>query len=223
MGVITKGFYKRGSKTSIQIAQLTGMAFQDTVFNTDTQQRLIYDGTNWVAGNQITLTFFQAEVSASAYITVSGAIVFPAPIADTSTDYTPIIKASIPSVIDTNSNMIGVIQGTFQYPKMITQNSSSVMQYSGLSYVLYQGYTGTYSGIQATYMNKSFAAGVTGPFATFYPYYGRAANEPSASRGNFGTWATRPTSQTLSFTEDLIVTTAYFTSGLGNVSLLESY
>jgi hypothetical protein len=55
MGLSSKGFYSRGNKTSAQIESLTDMTSGDTVFDTTRQERRVYDGFNWVSGNQISL------------------------------------------------------------------------------------------------------------------------------------------------------------------------
>jgi hypothetical protein len=55
MGILRNGYYTRGYKNETEIGNLTGMKTGDTVFDTTNSFRRIYDGFNWVSGNQISL------------------------------------------------------------------------------------------------------------------------------------------------------------------------
>lgn len=54
MGILRIGGYTYGNDSYANIIALTGMSVGDTVFDTDHHQKRIYDGDNWVHGNQIT-------------------------------------------------------------------------------------------------------------------------------------------------------------------------
>jgi hypothetical protein len=101
MGILRNGFYTRGYKTQTEIESLTNMVQGDTVFDTTNSFRKVYDGFNWVSGNQISL---QSNGIPTSPITnqKNGSLSRPS----TTTDLA-IASANSPTY---NSNVIGCIQ-----------------------------------------------------------------------------------------------------------------
>lgn len=228
MGILTNGFYTRGYKSSNQLLNMTGEAFQDTVFNTDTKQRLIYNGTSWVAGNQISLSYLQIEapLGPSSTPTFTGAVVFPAPISDTSGDFSIIVKGLV-TTID-NLNTVGVIQPRYENPNplFVNQSTTQVIQYSGLSNILYDGVTGTISGVQGKWINRSTTPSAIPPGYDYTPMYGRASYNFVSTVGTIGFWVTTPQVLTYVYSDGNIFDPTYYTAvygmGIGLISLLET-
>ena len=139
MGVLTKGFYTRGSKTTTEIAALTGMSPGDTVFDTDRKERRVYDGDNWVTGNQLSMLTRGQTPGGSNQL--QGAICI---IADQ--------NFSVQSGISTTNdeNVIGAIQGPIGASFAI--GSSIILQYRGMGYVanLNTGVPGQYVDLSTT-------------------------------------------------------------------------
>lgn len=56
MGFLSKGSYAYGNRSYTDILALTGMSLGDNVFDTTYSYERIYDGDNWVHGNQRSFT-----------------------------------------------------------------------------------------------------------------------------------------------------------------------
>jgi hypothetical protein len=149
MGLLSKGFYTRGNKTTSQISLLTGMVAGDTVFNTDREERLVYDGNRWVSGNQITLVTRGITPGGSPQLTGSSST-----IADQ--DFT--IRSGVSATND--ENIIGNIQGV--PGDSFTVGTNVVLQYRGPGQVsnLNAVTTGQYIDLSST---PGRATGATSP------------------------------------------------------------
>lgn len=158
MGLLTKGFYSRGNKTTLQISQLTGMVAGDTVFNTDREERLVYDGDEWISGNQI--SFITRGISPGSGNQLTGST---CAIADQ--DFT--VRSGVSATND--ENIIGNIQGVVG--DSYTIGTTIVLQYRGAGLVANGG-----------------TAVTTGQYIDLSATPGRANGVTSPGIGTFGVW-----------------------------------
>jgi hypothetical protein len=124
MGNLRKGFYTRGNKTTSEIAALTGMAAGDTVFDTNRQERRVFDGDNWVSGNQISLRTDGIDtVQPQAFGScsrISGFNNFA-------------IQSGLSATYD--ENIVGCVQGTIG--ATFSVGSQVILQYRGFAYIAF--------------------------------------------------------------------------------------
>jgi hypothetical protein len=158
MGNLRKGFYTRGNKTTSEIAALTGMAAGDTVFDTDRQERRVFDGNNWVSGNQISLRSdgtgstpaFQSFGSCSR---ISGSNNFA-------------IQSGFSATYD--ENIVGCVQGSIG--ATFSVGSQVILQYRGLVYT------------------ASLSSIIRSQFVDLSATPGRADTNAAAGVGTMGVW-----------------------------------
>lgn len=175
MGILTNGYYSRGRKTGSEISALTGMAIGDTVFNTDTEERLIYDGYNWISGSIISLKSKGSPIVGSQ---INGSLskIAAAEGDFTGEDYS--ITDSISNFNDLFFNIppvtnIGSLQGYTNANQVISIDSFPRIRYSGISIV-----------------SKSSSSATRGQFLQLSPTYGRglATISDTGLYGNIGLW-----------------------------------
>lgn len=121
MGILRNGFYTRGYKTQLEIESLTNMVQGDTVYDTTNSFRKVYDGFNWVSGNQISL---ESRGIPTAPVTnqLNGSLSRPSTLVDLSV-------AS--GVSPTNlSNVIGCVQ--ILNPIGVPVGNKAVIQYTNI-------------------------------------------------------------------------------------------
>ncbi len=158
MGLATKGFYTRGNKTTSQIASLVGMVSGDTVFDTSRKERLVYNGSRWISGNQITF-ITRGITPGSGNQLVGAASIF--------SDQDFSINSGISTTND--ENIIGCIQGPLGTSYLI--GASVVLQYRGAGLVA-----------------NSAVAVTPGQYIDLSSTRGRANGSSSPSIGSFGVW-----------------------------------
>lgn len=158
MGLLTKGMYSRGNKTTSQIAALTGMVAGDTVFDTDREERQVYDGNVWISGNQIGVITRGQTPGGLEQITGAASII---------SDQNFTIQSGISSTND--ENIIGCLQGVLGTSYNI--GSYVIIQYRGLGYAA----TAANTVNSGQYMDLSGTRG-------------RAIGAASPSVGTFGIW-----------------------------------
>ncbi len=143
MGLSSKGFYTRGNKTSAQIESLTGMTSGDTVFDTTRQERRVYDGFNWVSGNQISLISRGVTAGGSTNQLCGAACAF----ADL--DFTVISGVASTN----NENVIGSLQ-TSAPGVAVTPGNYAIIQYRGAGFIAntlaISSSTNTYADLSST-------------------------------------------------------------------------
>jgi hypothetical protein len=123
MGLVSKGFYSRGNKTSTEIESLTGMSSGDTVFDTTRQERRVYDGFNWVSGNQVSL--ISRGVTAGGTNQLCGAAC-----AFADQDFSVLSGTST----NNNENIIGSLQ-TSAPGISVTVGNYAIIQYRGAGFI----------------------------------------------------------------------------------------
>jgi hypothetical protein len=125
MGLTTKGFYTRGSKTSAEIGLMTGMVSGDTVFDTTRRERRVYDGFNWVSGNQISiLSRGQNPAGANANQLVGACCCI--------SDQNFSIQSGISTAND--ENIIGCLQGVNPLFD-VAIGATGILQYRGMGFI----------------------------------------------------------------------------------------
>lgn len=160
MGLLTKGMYSRGNKTTSQIAALTGMVAGDTVFNTDREERQVYDGNVWISGNQIGLITRGQTPDGLEQITGAASII---------SDQNFAVQSGTGFVSTNDENIIGCMQGVLGTSYSI--GSYVIIQYRGLGYA-------------ATTINTV----TSGQYVDLSVTRGRANGNASPSVGTFGIW-----------------------------------
>jgi hypothetical protein len=142
MGILRNGYYTRGYKTETEIGNLIGMKTGDTVFDTTNSFRRIYDGFNWVSGNQISL---ETRGIPSGGNQLNGAISRPSTLVDLA-----VASGRNPENL---SNCIGVLQTTLVGGVPIGNKAN--IQYSNIANATTNGSVtrGQYAAISAVYGN----------------------------------------------------------------------
>jgi hypothetical protein len=119
MGILRNGFYTRGYKTQLEIESLTNMVQGDTVYDTTNSFRKVYDGFNWVSGNQISL--ISNGIPTTPVTTQKNGAVSRV---STTADF------AVASATSTNYNTVGCIQ--YINPIGVTIGSKAVLQYTNI-------------------------------------------------------------------------------------------
>jgi hypothetical protein len=142
MGILRNGYYTRGYKTETEIGNLTGMKTGDSVFDTTNSFRRIYDGFNWVSGNQISL---ETRGIPGAGNQLNGAISRPSTLVDLA-----VASGRNP---DNVSNCIGVLQTTLVGGVPIGNKAN--IQYSNIANAVTNGAVtrGNYASVSVIYGN----------------------------------------------------------------------
>lgn len=142
MGVLRNGYYTRGYKTETEIGNLTGMKTGDSVFDTTNSFRRIYDGFNWVSGNQISL---ETRGIPGAGNQLNGAISRPSTLVD--------LAVSSGRDPENVSNSVGVLQTTLVGGVPIGNKAN--IQYSNIANAVTNGSVlrGRYATISVVYGN----------------------------------------------------------------------
>jgi hypothetical protein len=131
MGNLRNGYYTRGYKTSTEIGNLTGMKTGDTVYDTTNSFRRIYDGFNWVSGNQIS---FETRGIPGAGNQLNGSLSRPSTLVDFA------ISSSGNGLSGTSNNLsnsIGVLQTTLAGG--VTIGDKALIQYSNIANIQCNG------------------------------------------------------------------------------------
>ncbi len=158
MGLLTKGMYSRGNKDTAQIAALTGMVAGDTVFDTDREERQVYDGNVWISGNQIGAITRGQTPGGDEQLTGAASII---------SDQNFAVQSGNSSAND--ENIIGCVQGVLGSSYDI--GSYVIIQYRGLGYA-------------ATTLNTVNS----GQYMDLAVTRGRATGQTNPSVGTFGIW-----------------------------------
>jgi hypothetical protein len=132
MGNLRNGYYTRGYKTETEIGNLTGMKAGDSVFDTTNSFRRIYDGNNWVSGNQISLE--TRGIPGGLGNQLNGSLSRPSTLVDIAVSSS---GNGLSGTSDNRSNSIGVLQTTLVGG--VPVGNKALIQYSNIANIQCNG------------------------------------------------------------------------------------
>ncbi len=200
MGILRKGFYTRGYKSTEEIYDMTSMRIGDTVFDTSRKERRVYDGANWVTGNMISKTFITQTYTGSDLITYLDSAKCGQLVAYWSVGASNGAGIYVASLYGANGGNVENGIGVIQFPVSRSYGQSyvpTVVQYAGEAYIQTDNLNSGYPGSYVVPVSLPTRGGVPG---NYWIAFGRANKDIVRYAQQIGVYTTEPIVYTLTST-----------------------